>query len=121
VRRGRSAYETAAEKAAQLAGWTVTKAERQSLGSAIHWGLGISAGLAYAAARHARPQLGLGSGLAYGTLFWLAMDEAALMLLGLTPPPQRFPWQTHARGLAGHLVLGTAIELVFDAADALAA
>ena len=45
------------------------------------------------------------------------MDEAALTLLGLTPPPQEFPWQTHLRGAVGHVVLGGAIEAVFDAAD----
>jgi uncharacterized membrane protein YagU involved in acid resistance len=61
--------------------------------------------------------LGIGSGLAYGVLFWAAMDEGANTALKLTAPPNRFPWQTHARGLAGHLALGAVIEIVFDAAD----
>jgi uncharacterized membrane protein YagU involved in acid resistance len=47
------------------------------------------------------------------------MDEAALTLMGLTPPPKNFPWQTHARGLAGHLVLGATIEAAFDLPSAL--
>jgi uncharacterized membrane protein YagU involved in acid resistance len=63
--------------------------------------------------------MGIGSGIAYGAAFWLLMDEAALTLLGLTPPPKEFPWQTHVRGLAGHLVLGATIEAVFDAAAAI--
>ena len=37
--------------------------------------------------------------------------------LGLTPGPRAFPWQAHARGLAGHLVLGLATEGVLQAAD----
>ena len=86
----------------------------------IHWSLGVTSGVIYGALRHAMPSMRYGSGLAFGTGFWLAMDEAALTLLGLAPPPQEFPWQTHARGLAGHLVLGGTIESVFDVADLVA-
>lgn len=121
ARGDKSAYEIVAEKGARLAGRELDDDERKRLGAAIHWTLGISSGVLYAALRHAMPRLRLGSGLAYGTLFWLGMDEAALTALGLTPAPQAFPWQTHARGLAGHLVLGSTIELAFDAADAFAA
>lgn len=121
ARGEKTAYEIAAEKAASLAGRELDDDTRKRLGVAIHWTLGVSAGVAYAALRHSMPRLRIGSGLAYGTLFWLGMDEAALTLLGLTPAPQAFPWQTHARGLAGHLVLGSTIELAFDTADALAA
>jgi hypothetical protein len=35
------------------------------------------------------------------------MDETATPALGLTPGPRAFPWQAHARGLAGHLVFGS--------------
>ena len=31
-------------------------------------------------------------------------------LLGLTPGPTHFPWQTHARGLAGHLMFGAVAD-----------
>jgi hypothetical protein len=117
ARDGKNAYETAAEKAASLAGRELTEAQRKTAGLAVHWTLGVGSGIAYGALRHTFPRLGLGSGLAYGTIFWLAMDEAALTLLGVAPPPDRFPWQTHARGLAGHLALGAAIEAAFDLAD----
>jgi hypothetical protein len=118
ARGDRNAYEIAAEKAASAAGRELTDDERKLAGNAIHWTLGVSSGVLYGALRNRLP-LGLGSGLAYGTLFWLAMDEAALTLTGLTPPPQEFPWQTHARGLAGHLILGAGIESFFDLADEL--
>ena len=39
------------------------------------------------------------------------------MALGLAPPPTKFPWQTHARGFAGHLALGAVVEAAFDVAD----
>ncbi|MCU1227309.1 MAG: putative periplasmic/secreted protein [Acidobacteria bacterium] len=119
ARGGKAAYEVAAEKAAGLAGRELTEDERKRAGSAIHWALGVSSGVMYGALRHAMPRMGIGSGIAYGAAFWLLMDEAALTLMGLTPPPKDFPWQTHARGLAGHLVLGATIEAAFDAAAAI--
>ena len=104
ARGDKTAYEIAGEKIGVPA-------------SAIHWGLGVGAGAFYGAARNLIPRAGLGSGLIYGFLFWALMDEAALTALGLTPPPQEFPWQTHARGLAGHMVFGAITESVFDVAD----
>jgi len=62
-----------------------------------------------------------GSGLVYGAGFFALMDEGALTALKLTPPPGRFPWQAHARGLVGHLVLGGAVEGALAVADAVAA
>ena len=121
ARGDETAYATAAAKTAGFAGVELNKEQRQTLGTAIHWTLGTFAGAGYGALRHTVPNFRLGSGLAYGFAFWLVMDEAALTLLGVAPPPQRFPWQTHARGLAGHLVLGASIEAAFDAADGLAA
>jgi hypothetical protein len=119
ARGGKSAYEIAAEKGAQLAGRKISAEERKALSAAIHWTLGVSAGAMYGVLRNRQPVLGVGSGLAYGAAFWLAMDEAALTALGLTAPPQDFPWQTHARGLAGHLILGAVIESPFDVIDLL--
>jgi hypothetical protein len=117
ARGGRSAYEIAAQRLASLAGRSLGPGERKRLGAAIHWTLGTCAGGLYGLLRHRFPRLGRGSGLAYGAAFWAAADEGALTAFGLTPPPQAFPWQTHARGLIGHLVLGGAVEVVFDAAD----
>lgn len=111
------AYETAAEKGADLLGRELSDEQRKTLGAGIHWTLGVSAGTVYGLVRNQTRAAGLGSGLAYGTVFWLAMDEAALTLLGLTPPPPEFPWQTHMRGLVGHLVFGVVVEAAFAIAD----
>lgn len=118
ARGGRTAYETAAERGAKWLGVDFDDDQRKQIGSAIHWAIGISSGALYGALRRALP-MKYGSGLAYGAAFWLAVDEAANTLLGLTPPPRQFPWQAHARGLAGHLVLGGTVEALFDAADLL--
>jgi uncharacterized membrane protein YagU involved in acid resistance len=107
ARGGKTAYETASEK------WFGNK----KYGSAIHWALGISAGAAYGILRNRAPRLGIGSGLLYGALFFATMDEGVNTALKLTPPPKAFPWQTHARGLAGHLLLGALLEAPFDALD----
>jgi uncharacterized membrane protein YagU involved in acid resistance len=117
ARGDKTAYEIAAEKGAQLVGRDLSEKERKAAGAAIHWSVGISSGTFYGLLRNRVPRVGLGSGLAWGTAIWLVMDEGALTALGLTPPPQEFPWQTHARGLVGHLVLGAVIEGVFDLID----
>jgi uncharacterized protein DUF1440 len=117
ARGEKTAYEVAAEKGADRLGKELTDDQRQRIGSSIHWSLGVMAGAAYGVLRNAIPAFGIGSGVAYGAAFWLAMDEAAVTALGLAPSPRAFPWQTHARGLAGHLVLGAVIEAPFDLLD----
>lgn len=121
ARRGGSAYENAAKKLAGLAGRELSKDQTKKLGSAIHWATGVSAGAVYAllrrrlAGRSAARDLGLGA--LFGTAVWLLLDEAGNAALGLTPGPKAFPWQAHARGLAGHLVLGLTTEGLMQAAD----
>lgn len=119
ARGGKTAYGVAAEKTAAVVGRELTEEERARAGSAIHWGLGVSTGALYGALRPHLPDTAA-RGALFGTAFWLLMDEAATPALGLTPGPGAFPWQTHARGLAGHLVYGVVAETVLDAADRLA-
>src|SRR4051794_36428603 len=104
ARGGKTAYVVAAEKIAGAAGKRLDEDQGKAAGSAIHWTLGVSAAALYGLLRNRVPRLGIGSGIAYGLLFWLLMDEAALAATGVTPPPREFPWQTHARGAAGHVV-----------------
>jgi hypothetical protein len=110
VREGRSAYEAAAEKAASAAGTSLDRRRRQQMGSAVHWALGIGAGATYAVLRRRFRAFGSAAGTAFGTGFWAFLDEGLVPALGLTPGPQAFPWQTHARGLVGHLTFGTVTE-----------
>lgn len=110
ARGGRTAYEVAAEKAAAAAGTTLQTRQRQELGSAIHWALGIGAGAAYAVLRRRVQVLGRAAGTAFGTGFWAFLDEGLVPALGLTPGPTAFPWQSHARGFVGHLTFGTVTD-----------
>lgn len=111
ARGNRTAYEVAAGKGAAILGRTLTERQRGRWGLAIHWSLGIGAAILYAAIRTQLDSPDLRHGLLFGFLFWLVLDETMTPLLRLTPGPFAFPWQTHARGLAGHLVFGAAVEL----------
>jgi len=111
ARGDKTAYEIAAEKLAKLTGHTLTAGRRKRFGLWIHWGLGIAAAIAYAAIRAGIADPGIIHGMIFGFVFWAVMDETMVPLLGLTPGPRAFPWQTHLRGLVGHLVFGAAVEL----------
>ncbi|HVH11643.1 MAG TPA: hypothetical protein VM759_01255, partial [Longimicrobium sp.] len=69
------------------------------------------------AMRRRVPGADAAAGLAFGTFFFLAMDETANPLLGVTPGPRAFPWQAHARGLAGHAVFGAVTDAVLSLTD----
>ncbi len=120
AREGKTAYGVAAEKAAHTLGADLSEEQRQKYSSAIHWALGIGAGALYAVLRRRLQSAALGRGLLFGAAFWLLIDEVATPVIGLTPGPRVFPWQTHARGLAGHLVFGTAAEGTLEALEAMA-
>jgi len=115
VRGGKTAYGVAADKAAHLAGKELSKDERKQYGKEIHWALGIGTAALYGVLRPRVPHAGLAHGLAFGAAFWLLVDEGANYALGLTPGPTKFPWQTHARGLAGHLVYGSVTDVTLAA------
>jgi uncharacterized membrane protein YagU involved in acid resistance len=113
ARDGKFAPEVVAEKAAKLAGRRLSKEQREKTAGAIHWSVGVSSGALYGVLRNRIHRLGIGSGVAYGIALSLLLDEAALTALGLSPPPAEFPWQTHARGVAGHIVLGAVLDAAF--------
>jgi uncharacterized membrane protein YagU involved in acid resistance len=115
ARGGKTAYGVAADKVARLANKRLSDEQRSRFGNDIHWVMGISGGVLYGLLRPRLRAASIGHGLLFGTAFFLVMDELATPLLGLTPGPQAFPWQTHARGFAGHLVYGTALDTVLSA------
>lgn len=115
ARGGESAYATAVGKTAEAAGVSLTEERRERAGRALHWGLGVGSGIAYALARPRLPGTGAGRGVAFGAGFFTLLDELAIPLAGLTPGPTAFPWQAHARGLASHLAYGLTAEAVLQA------
>ena len=119
VRGGKSAYEIAAERAAGLAGLSLSSEQEAKAGTLIHYGLGMASTALYASVRRRMPAPGVARGLGFGAALWLVADEGANPLLGLTPGPGAFPWQAHARGLVAHLVFGLTAEAALSAADRL--
>ncbi len=107
----------AVEKVARMAGKELTSEERMGFEIALNVGLSMGVGAVYALLRHRIPGANLGHGLIFGTTFWLLVDEVGNTVLGLTPPATEFPWQTHMRGLAGHMVFGMVAETVLALAD----
>jgi hypothetical protein len=120
ARHGTTAYGTAAERAAGALGAELSDAQREQLGGALHWALGIGAGAGYAVLRRRFERIGRLAGIGFGTAFWALVDEGLVPALGLTPGPGAFPWQTHARGLAGHLTFGTITDRTLRLLDAIA-
>jgi uncharacterized membrane protein YagU involved in acid resistance len=105
---------------ASAAGQDLSKEARARSGQALHWSIGVAAGVGYALARRRWQTAASGRGLSFGAAFFLTMDELMNPLLGFTPGPRAFPWQAHARGLAGHLAFGGASELILEALDRVA-
>jgi uncharacterized protein DUF1440 len=118
ARGGKTAYGAAAEKAASMVGHTLDDQGRERLGSAVHWALGVGSGALYAVLRRRFDAVGRAAGAGFGTMFWATVDEGVVPALGLTPGPRAFPWQTHARGLAGHLTFGTVTDGTLRLLDA---
>ncbi len=117
ARSGIPALEVMAERAAGLVGSTLSDEERQKGGTGLQWAMGIGAGMLYGVLRDRLPGSGIRRGLAYGAAFSLLVDEGLVPLLGLSPGPLAFPWQTHARGFAGHLVFGAVTEITLEWLD----
>lgn len=117
ARGGIPALEVMAERGASAAGVPLTGRERQKAGTALQWTVGIGMGSLYGALRGRLPGARTGRGLGYGAAASLLIDEGLIPLLGFAPGPAAFPWQTHARGFAGHLLFGFVAETTLDLLD----
>jgi uncharacterized membrane protein YagU involved in acid resistance len=114
---GRYSNEIAAQKLCRLLGRELDDEQLTQAGRALHAAMSVGAGALYGVARRRLPVLARGAGTLFGVTFFLAVDELANVALGLAPGPRAYPWQTHVRGLAGHLVFGAATEAQLRALD----
>jgi hypothetical protein len=107
---GQNSNELAAHAIARyLFGRRLTQEELRVAAPLMHYLFGGAVGAiygVYAERRHARR-----SGAAFGTTVWLAADEVAMPLLGLSDSTLRRPVEMHLQSLVAHLVYGTATEL----------
>lgn len=107
--------EPATVKAAGLLSETVTgepipEPYKEPAGSAVHYGFGAFVGGVYGALGEFLPGVRAGFGTAYGAGVAVVADEALVPALGLAPPAQDVPVETHAYGVVSHLVFGAALE-----------
>lgn len=108
---GQNANERAARALARFARTRPNDRELAIAAAAVHFCFGAAVGAAYAmwlAGRGGRT----GSGLGLGTALWLAADEIAMPLLGLSGSTLRRPVEMHAQSLASHFVYGIVTEQV---------
>lgn len=106
-----------ANRVAGAMGKELSPAQPHPAGVAVHYGLGIMPGAAYAVLRKRVPAVGAGGGLLYGLALTLMEDEGMAPLLGLAGAPTEYPWQAHLRGVVGHLVLGAVTHATLDLLD----
>lgn len=109
-----------ANRAAEAVGTELIPRQPHPAGVAVHYGLGMMPGAAYGVLRRRVPAVGVGGGLLYGLALSLVEDEGTAPALGLAGKPTEYPWQAHARGLVGHLVLGAATHATLNVLDAVA-
>ncbi len=114
---GKDTAHVAAAKMAGMIGLKLAPAQPHPAGIAVHYALGVVPGALYSALRHRVRGLDAGRGLMYGLGLTIVNDEILAPVLGLASGPTQYPWQAHARGLVGHLVLGAATDTVLDVLD----
>jgi len=90
----------------------LTQSEKKIAGPAVHYILGTGVGGLYGAAAEIAPKVTAGSGLPFGAVFWLVVDEGAVPLLRFSEGPTAYPLSTHAYALSSHFVYGLTAEVV---------
>jgi hypothetical protein len=88
-----------------VTGEPLSKEQRATGGSAVHWIFGSLMGAVYGAVAEVFPRAKSGFGLAYGTALWAGADEAGVPAFKLGPPPQKVSGEKHATEWGAHLAL----------------
>ena len=110
----RSEHQNSNELAAQaiagyLLGRHLTQEELRFAAPLVHYLFGAAVGAIYGAYAERRQADRFGA--AFGTTVWLAADEIAMPLLGLSDSTARRPLEMHLQSLVAHLVYGSATEM----------
>ncbi len=113
VRPG-SPSQIAVQKAAAIFGQTLSEAQSEKAGAVVHLGLGMCMAPLYAVIKNTTHLSPLTVGLITGVTISCIVDEGLTPKLGFSAPNKDYPWQTHLRGVAAHLVYGLAIACVYE-------
>ena len=103
---GQDPAHVIANRAARALGTRLSPEQPHPAGIAVHYGLGMMMGAAYAALRRRVGGVGTGRGVPFGLAMFVLQDEGLNTLLGTSEPPGQYPWQAHARGAAAHALFG---------------
>ena len=114
---GKDTAHALVRKISRSVGSDAGSSEPNGAGITVHYALGMGPGALYAQQRTQRPWLRRGNGALYGAALYLANDLLAARLLGIAGPQGKYPWQAHARGIVGHVVLGVATEAALNAME----
>ena len=106
----RNANELAPQAIARhTLGRSLTRQELRVAAPLTHYLFGAAMGAAYGA--YARRRHVPASGAGFGITVWLAADEIAMPLLGLSHSTARRPLEMHLQSFVSHLVYGIATDL----------
>ena len=107
---GQNSNELAAQAIARhILGRRLTRQELAVAAPVLHYLFGAAMGAVYGTFSGRRPSRT--SGAAFGTAVWLAADEIAMPLLGLSQSTARRPLEMHVQAFFAHLVFGAATEM----------
>jgi hypothetical protein len=106
-----NANELAAQAVARrLIGRQLTEKELEVAAPLVHFAFGAAVAAAYGAYVETIGSSRSGAGVALGVTLWLAADEVAMPLMGLSRPTTERPTEMHLQALAAHIVYGVVTE-----------
>ncbi|WP_244413116.1 hypothetical protein [Methylobacterium radiotolerans] len=114
VRPGASSSLVAAQKLCAAMDVDPTPHRHKISGKAIHLATGMGWGPVYGLLRRYAGLRPFTAALTCGTAMSLILDEYLVPTLGLSAPNHHYPTFTRIRGLAAHLVYGSAVAIVAE-------
>lgn len=106
---GESHEDPATVKAAETIAY-IPEERKVAAGNAVHYAFGTANGAMYGALAEVSPTARAGAGSLFGATLFVVADEVLVPMFGWSRPPKKYPWTTHAYGLASHLVYGFATD-----------
>ena len=110
-------YQVAANKIADRLDLDLSDSQRQRLGMAFHYGLGMAWGPVYTLLARRSGLNPVAAGLLTGAAMSIIADELMTPAMGASAPNRDYPLVTHLRGFVAHLAFGLGVaataELLF--------
>ena len=101
---------TTVKAAERVVGHPIPKDRKPGAGEKVHYSFGALLGAFYGTVAEIEPRITAGFGLPYGAAVAAIGDEAIVPALGLSGPPWKSPFKTHAYSVSSHLVFGVVLE-----------